>query len=358
LKPSANVVPLSEQPEPTERFLRACRRLPVDKTPVWMMRQAGRYMEEYRALRARYTMLECINTPELAAEITMQPINAFEMDAAIIFSDILPPLIGMGLDLDFVKGKGPVISNPITTTKDVDMLATPPAESCMQGTLDAITLVKKELEPRGIPLIGFCGAPFTMASYAIEGGGSKNYEKAKRMMYGEPAAWDRLMKKIVTISADYLSKQAKAGADALQIFDSWAGALSQRDYIRFVQPYNKELVAMAKRNGVPVILFGTKTTAYLDTVSECGSDVVGVDWQLPVEKAWTLVGEDKAVMGNLDPVLLQAPWRELKYQLDQILDGVQGREGYIFNLGHGILPSTPVDNVRRVVDYVHERTQR
>jgi uroporphyrinogen decarboxylase len=345
--------------EPTSRFLRACRKLPIDMTPVWFMRQAGRYMEEYRAIRAQYSMLETINTPELAAEITMQPINAFNFDAAIIFSDILPPLVGMGLDLEFVKGVGPRINQAITTTRDVDMLATPPAEQIMGGTLAAIKLVVAELEPRGIPLIGFAGAPFTLASYAIEGGGSKNYAKAKAFMVSEPAAWKRLMNKLVTVQADYMIKQVKAGASALQLFDSWAGhALSQQDYIRYVQPYNTALFKKLEQAGVPVINFSTGTSSYLPDVAACGGDVIGVDWHMPLDWAWNQIGHDRAIQGNLDPVALLSPWRELKVRIDDVLDRAGGRPGHIFNLGHGIFPNVPVDNVRRTVDYVHEKSQR
>lgn len=339
------------------RLLKAIRREPVDATPVWLMRQAGRYMENYRAIRAQHSMLDVIRTPELACEVTMQPINAFDLDAAIIFADILPPLINMGLNLEFVKGTGPVIHNPISSTYDIDILATPPAELSLQPTLDAIKLVKAELEPRNIPLIGFAGAPFTLASYAIEGGGSKVYAKTKALMYSEPAAWVRLMDKLVTVQADYLIKQAKAGADALQVFDSWAGlALSRDDYKRYVAPFNTKLFKMLGRAGVPVINFSTGTFAYLETVAACGGDVVGVDWRMPLGEAWDKIGHDKPIMGNLDPVTLHAPWRELRYHIDQVLDQAAGRPGHIFNLGHGILQHTSVDNVKRLVDYVHEKT--
>ncbi len=345
--------------EPTAPFLRACHKLPTDHTPVWFMRQAGRYMPEYRAIRAQYSMLETIQTPELAAEITLQPVNAFNFDAAIIFSDILPPLVGMGLDLEFVKGVGPRINKAITATRDVDMLSTPPAEEIMGGTLAAIKLAVAELEPRGIPLIGFAGAPFTLASYAIEGGGSKNYTKAKTFMYSEPAAWKRLMNKLVTVQADYLINQAKAGASALQLFDSWAGhALGREDYKRYVQPYNTALFKMLERAGVPLINFSTGTSSYLDVVASCGGNVVGVDWHMPLDWAWEHIGYDRAIQGNLDPVALLAPWRELKARIDDVLDRANGRPGHIFNLGHGIFPNVPVDNVRRAVDYVHERSGR
>lgn len=343
--------------EPTARFLRACRGLPTDRTPIWLMRQAGRYMAEYRALRAQHSMLECIHTPELAAEITLQPINAFGFDAAIIFSDILPPLAGMGLNLEFVKGEGPVLHNRIDTTRDVDLLATPPAEETMGGTLKAIELVTAELAPRDIPLIGFAGAPFTLASYAIEGGGTKTYQRVKSFMVREPAAWKRLMNKLVTVQGDYLLKQAKAGASALQLFDSWAGhALGKQDYVRYVQPYNQALLAALSKAGVPVINFSTGTTPYIEAVAACGGDVVGVDWHLPLDEVWARIGYDKPIQGNLDPIALLAPWRELQARVDDVLGRANGRSGHIFNLGHGIYKETPVDNVQRLVDYVKEKT--
>ncbi|MCB8983746.1 MAG: uroporphyrinogen decarboxylase [Ardenticatenaceae bacterium] len=343
--------------EPTARFLRACCGLPTDRTPIWLMRQAGRYMAEYRALRAQHSMLECIHTPELAAEITLQPIKAFGFDAAIIFSDILPPLAGMGLNLEFVKGEGPVLHNRIETTRDVDMLAVPPAEETMGGTLKAIELAAAELGTT--PLIGFAGAPFTLASYAIEGGGTKTYQRVKSFMVREPAAWKRLMNKLVTVQGDYLLKQAKAGAAALQLFDSWAGhALSKQDYVRYVQPYNKALLAALSKAGVPVINFSTGTTPYIEEVAACGGDVIGVDWHLPLDEVWARIGYDQPIQGNLDPIALLAPWRELQTRVDDVLMRANGRSGHIFNLGHGIYKETPVENVQRLVDYVREKPIR
>lgn len=350
---------MTNTPEPTAAFLRACRGLPVAHTPIWLMRQAGRYMADYRALRANHSMLELIRSPELAAQVTLQPLAAFSLDAAIIFADILPPLIGMGLHLDFVKGEGPAIDNPLTRPYDIDRLATPPAEENMPGTLKAIEIVAKELAPRNIPLIGFAGAPFTLASYAVEGGTSRNFAKVKALMYSEPAAWKRLMTKLVTVQADFLVKQAKAGASALQVFDSWAGlALSQADYLRYVQPYNKALFQALTQAGVPVINFSTGTSSYLPDVAACGGDVMGVDWHMPLDWAWRQINYDRPIQGNLDPIALLAPWRELQFRADEVLDQAAGRPGHIFNLGHGILPNTPIENVRRLVDYVHERTSK
>ena len=322
------------------------------------MRQAGRYMKEYREIRKRHSMLEVINTPELASVVTLQPIKSFDLDAAIIFADILPPLIGMGLKLDFVSGVGPSIENPIETTRDVDMLGTPPTEETMGPTLDAIRMVCRELSSRNIPLIGFAGAPFTLASYAIESGSSKTFAKTKSFMYRQPAAWKRLMEKLVTVQSDYLIKQVEAGAEVLQIFDSWAGlALGKYDYVRYVLPHNKRLFSSLGRTGVPVINFSTGTFPYLDEVAGAGGEVIGVDWRMPLDEAWRMIGDDRGIMGNLDPVALLAPWRELQARTDTVLRLAGSRPGHIFNLGHGILPDTPVDNVRRLVDYVHENTR-
>ena len=340
------------------RFLRACRREPVDATPVWFMRQAGRYMPEYRAIREHVSMLDAIRTPEIACQITLQPINAFALDAAILFNDILIPLIGMGIDLDFVKGEGPQIDNPIRGARDVERLIMPPALEMMPFTFDAIRLITADLAPRNIPLIGFAGAPFTLASYAIEGGGSKNYELTKGLMYAEPAAWDRLMEKLTSVVGDYLEQQIEAGVSAVQIFDSWVGALCPRDFARFVAPHTKALIARVKETGTPVIYFSTGTVGMLDQIAALGSDVIGIDWRVQLDYAWQQIGPDRAIQGNLDPVLLLAPWQEVSAQADDILRRAGGRPGHIFNLGHGILPGTPVDTVRRLADYVHEVTAR
>jgi uroporphyrinogen decarboxylase len=343
--------------EPASLFLRACRGLPTERTPVWLLRQAGRYMPEYRALREKHSMLDLIRTPELAAEVTLMPVDAFGVDAAIVFSDILPPLVGMGLDLDFVKGSGPRIGNPLASPRDVDLLATPPAEETMSGTLGAIMLVRRELESRDVPVIGFAGAPFTLASYAIEGGTSKDFTKTKAFMLSEPAAWRRLLTKLTTVQADYLLAQARAGARALQVFDSWAGrALGREDYLRYVAPHNRELYAAIARAGVPVINFSLGVSPYLADAAACGGDVVGLDWQLPLDEAWAEVGFERRVQGNLDPASLLAPWRELRARIDDVLERAAGRRGHVFNLGHGLVPQTPVESVRRLVEHVRERT--
>ncbi len=336
------------------RFLEACRREKVDSTPVWLMRQAGRYMSEYREMRQSYGILEIIKTPELACEVTMQPIKAFDLDAAIIFADILPPLEGMGLELEFVKGEGPVIHNPIRSAADVDGLSTPPPEEALVFTLEAIKLARQELAGHEIPLIGFSGAPFTLASYAIEGGSSRNYLHTKGMMMGDPQAWHRLMAKLSQVVGHYLFAQAEAGAQALQLFDSWVGSLSPADYREFVLPYSRQAIEIARKAGVPVIHFGTNTNGMLELIREAGGDVIGVDWRINLDDAWNRLGFDVGIQGNLDPVALFAPWAELKQRAQRVLDLAGGRSGHIFNLGHGILPQTPVDNVRRLVDFVHQ----
>ena len=338
------------------RFLRACRQEPVDATPIWLMRQAGRYMSEYRALREKYSILQIIKTPELACEVTMQPINAFDLDAAIIFADILPPLEGLGLELDFVKGEGPVIYNPIRSAADVDKLTVLPPQETLHFTLEAISLTRKELDKRGIPLIGFSGAPFTMASYAVEGGSSKNRLHVKGMMMGDPDSWHKMMEKFSEVAGNYLLAQAQAGAHALQLFDSWVGELNPDDYREFVMPYSKRAIEIARQADVPIIHFGTNTNGMLELIRDAGGDVIGVDWRIDLDKAWDILGDSVAIQGNLDPVALFAPWESLQSRAQIVLDKVKGKPGHIFNLGHGILQHTPVDNVRRLVDFVHEYT--
>lgn len=340
------------------RFLRACRQEPVDATPIWLMRQAGRYMPEYRSLRERWSILDLIKQPELACEVTLQPVKVFDLDAAIIFADILPPLEGMGLSLSFVQGEGPLIHNPIRTAAEVDRLATPPPEEALWFTLEAIRLTRRELEPLGIPLIGFSGAPFTLASYAIEGGSSRSLAITRQLMMSDPSTWRRLMSKLATVSGNYLRAQAEAGAQALQIFDSWCGHLSPADYAEHVLPYTKQAIATAKETGVPVILFGTGTAGLLPLMAESGADVIGVDWRIDLNDAFERVGPRCAVQGNLDPVALLAPWEAIQPRAQHVLDQAARRPGHIFNLGHGILPNTPVEHVKRLTGYVHETSSR
>jgi uroporphyrinogen decarboxylase len=340
------------------RFLRACRRQPTDATPIWLMRQAGRYMVEYRTLREKYTILEIIKTPELACEVTLQPINAFNLDAAIIFADILPPLEGMGLELDFIKGEGPTIYNPVRTARDIERLRVLPPEETLGFTLEAIRLVRRELDSRGIPLIGFSGAPFTLASYAIEGGSSRNRIEVKNIMMSQPELWHKLMTKLSEVAGYYLLAQAQAGAHVLQLFDSWVGELSSYDYERYVLPYSRRTIEIASQSKVPIIHFGTNTSGMLSLIQAAGGDVIGIDWRIDLAQAWEVLGDGVSIQGNLDPVALFADWEALRNRARYILDSVKGRAGHIFNLGHGILPETPVDNVRRLVDFVHEYSQQ
>jgi len=342
----------------SDRFLRACRQQPVDATPIWLMRQAGRYMAEYRALRQKYTILEMIKTPELAAEVTLQPVRAFNIDAAIIFADILTILEGMGLQLEFIKGEGPVFHNPLRSAADVDALVIRPAAEALPFTLEAIKLVRRELDGK-VPLIGFSGAPFTLASYAIEGGSSRNYIKAKSLMYSEPKTWHTLMEKFSTAIGEYLQAQAAAGAQALQLFDSWMGALSPADYREFVLPHSRRAIEIAtSQSDVPMIHFGTGTAGMLPLLKEAGGTVIGVDWRIDLGQAAQILGDDVAIQGNLDPVVLFAPIAEIKRQAARVLDSVQGRPGHIFNLGHGILQHTPVENVAALVDFVHQHSAK
>jgi uroporphyrinogen decarboxylase len=340
----------------TSRFLKACRREPVDATPVWFMRQAGRYMAEYRALRERHSLLEICRVPDLATEVTLQPIRRIEVDAAILFSDLLLPLEPMGLPFDFITGEGPQLERPIEAPADIDRLRTFEPREALGHVLDAIRQIQRELAGR-IPLIGFAGAPFTLASYAIEGGHSNNFARTKALMYGHPDAWHALCEKFATIVSDYLVAQIEAGVDAVQVFDSWVGALSAADYREFALPHTQRIFrAIGSR--VPTIHFGTGTATLLAELREAGGDVIGVDWRIPIDTAWQRIGDDRAVQGNLDPTLLLGPSHRMFSQTDDILTRVAGRPGHIFNLGHGILPSTPVEHVQMLAQYVHSSSRR
>jgi uroporphyrinogen decarboxylase len=336
------------------RFLRACRCEPVDQTPVWLMRQAGRYMGEYRALREKYELLEIIRTPELSCQVTMQPIEAFDLDAAIIFADILPPLEGLGLRVGFQAGEGPVVHNPVRDEADVRALAVPDIESATWFTLEAIRLARQELAGSALPLIGFSGGPFTLACYAVEGGSSRDFPVTKRLMMGRPDLWLQLMDKLTGLVSGYLVAQASAGAQVLQIFDTWAGLLSPDDYSEFVLPFNQAVIREASRSGVPVIYFSTGTGGMLNLVAKTEANVVGVDWRVDLSEAWNRLGPKVAIQGNLDPIALLGDWTELRKRAAAVLASVAGRPGHIFNLGHGVLQHTPPDNVRRLVEFVHE----
>jgi uroporphyrinogen decarboxylase len=342
-----------------DRFLRACRREPVDCTPIWMMRQAGRYMPEYRAIRERYGFLEMVKSPELAAEITMQPIKAFAPDAAIIFADILPPLESMGIHLTYEKGEGPVIHNPLRRTSEIEALPVPDDVREHTGfTLEALRIVKRELAGSA-NLIGFSGAPFTLASYAIEGGSSRDFRLTKKLMYSEPDTWRMLMDKLTTLVSEYLLAQIEAGAEAVQIFDSWAGNLSPFDFQECVLPYVQQCIAAIERANasraqpVPVIYFGVEMSGMMSLLRHTGAQVLGADWRITIDDAWAQIGPGIAIQGNLDPTVLFAPWPEVERRAADILARAAGRPGHIFNLGHGILTETPVENVRRLVEYVH-----
>jgi uroporphyrinogen decarboxylase len=338
--------------EVNDRFLRACRREPVDVTPVWFMRQAGRYMHEYRTIREKHSLLEICYQPELAAEVTMQPVRALGVDAAILFADILLPVIPLGLGLEFAKGEGPVIGKPVRTLEDVAAMRPIDAESDLGYVMETIRILRGELN--GIPLIGFCGAPFTVASYIIEGGSSRDFLETKTIMYSAPEIWRALMDRLSKVLADYLVAQIRAGAQAVQVFDSWVGVLSPQDYNTFVLPYSQRVLAAARAENVPIIHFGTNTTTLLQLMKRAGGDVIGLDWRIPLDDGWAILGDDIAVQGNLDPALLFAPLPEIKTRVHDILRRADGRPGHIFNLGHGILQHTPVENVKAVVDMVHE----
>ncbi|HBA92036.1 MAG TPA: uroporphyrinogen decarboxylase [Anaerolineaceae bacterium] len=337
----------------SQRFLNACWQKPVDRTPVWFMRQAGRFLSEYRAIRAHHTLLEICAQPELAAQVTLQPVTRLGVDAAILFADILLPLVPMGIQLEFAAGEGPVIHNPIRSAADVAALHPVEPRESLANVLAAIRIVRKELDGT-TALIGFAGAPFTLASYLIEGGSSRNLLKTKRMMYSDPQSWHRLMEKLAQVIADYLSAQIDAGAQAVQLFDSWVGTLTPDDYREYVLPYSKSIFAALQNKGVPTIHFGTGTASLLPLMKEAGGNVIGIDWQTPLDWAWKLLDHQVAVQGNLDPVAFYAPEGELEKRVERVLRQAGGRPGHIFNLGHGILPDTPVDQVKRVVDLVHE----
>ncbi|MBI4060328.1 MAG: uroporphyrinogen decarboxylase [Elusimicrobia bacterium] len=334
------------------RFLRACRSQPVDATPVWFMRQAGRYMGEYRELRKTHSILALAKTPELACEVTLQPLRALPVDAAILFADILLVLEPMGLKLKFAPG--PSISNPVRSAADVKRLRAAGAAAELDCVFRAVRLIRREIEGERA-LIGFAGAPFTVASYMIEGGPSDHYKITKAMMTDRPDLWDALMRKVRTVTAEYLEAQVAAGAQAVQLFDSWIGALSPDQYRRFVRPHSKWVLDRLEKTGVPVISFGTGTNGFLEDFAGAGGSVIGVDWRIDLDAARRRIGK-KAVQGNLDPLLLFSGERALKAAVKDIIDRNGGRKGHIFNLGHGILPTTPVDSVRRVAQWVHEMT--
>jgi uroporphyrinogen decarboxylase len=333
-------------------FMKACRRQPVVRVPIWLMRQAGRYMPEYRAIREKTSFLDLCRNPPLCAEVMLTAVERLKVDAAIIFADLLPMLEPMGIDLEFEAGEGPVIHNPLREADDVDRIVELEDVQSLDFVMETVRLTRAGL-PATIPLLGFAGAPFTLASYAIEGGASRNYLHTKTLMYRDPGAWDALMSRLARGVIRYLNSQIEAGAQAVQLFDSWVGCLGPNDYARYVLPYTRSVIRGIAPD-VPVINFATGNPALLPLLSEAGGAVIGVDWRIRLDDAWRLVGHDKAVQGNLDPLVLLADRSELRRQAEEILKQAGGRPGHIFNLGHGVLQQTPVDNVIALVETVHE----
>jgi uroporphyrinogen decarboxylase len=340
---------------PDAIFVRACKGLPVERTPVWFMRQAGRYMPEYRAVRKQHSLLEICKKPALAAEVTITAAEAIGVDAAIIFADLLLPLEVMGLPFHFSPGEGPVIEQPIRSAEDVAKLRTHRAAE-LGYVAEAVGLVAKHFAAK-LPVIGFCGAPFTLASYMIEGASSRHYIQTKKMMYNSPATWNELMTKLVAVTAEYSVEQVRAGADVIQIFDSWIGCLSEDDYRRYALPHVTSMVKKIQATGVPVIYFGTDSATLLPAMKETGADVIGLDWRIALDEGWQRLEHGCAVQGNLDPVLLFAEWKQIESRAEDILRRAGGRAGHIFNLGHGILPETPVQNVKDLARFVREHSQ-
>ena len=321
------------------------------------MRQAGRYMREYRAIRERYSLLELCRTPDLATEVTLQPIRSIDVDAAILFSDLLLPFEPMGIGLEFVRGEGPSIPHPLRTEADFARVRRFEPREALGYVLEAIRQIRRELDGH-VPLIGFAGAPFTLASYAIEGGHSTSFAHTKALMYGAPATWHRFCETTADLIGQYLVAQVEAGVDAVQVFDSWVGALDARDYREFVLPHTRRIFAALAPLGVPTIHFGVGTGAILSELRDAGGDVIGVDWRLPLDVAWEKIGADRAIQGNLDPTLLLGPIERMLAAVDEVLARANGRPGHIFNLGHGILPMTPLEHVQVLARYVHQKTRQ
>ena len=331
---------------------RACRRELVERTPVWFMRQAGRSLPEYRELRKHHDLFSVCRQPELCAEVTLQPVRAHGVDAAVMFADIMLPVIGMGVDVELVENVGPVIADPVRTSDDVERLRVPDPEEAVPFILEAVRLVRAEL-PAEKAVIGFAGGPFTVAGYLIEGKPTREFVQTKRCMYAQPEVWHALMDKLADTFVAYLRAKVTAGADVIQLFDSWVGTLSAEDYEEFVAPYSARVLAAVD---VPTIHFGTGTTHLLPAMTEAGGDVIGLDWRIPIERGWEIVGPDRGVQGNLDPALLLGPFERVAAAANRILDAVAGRRGHIFNLGHGVLPDTDPADLARLVELVHART--
>ncbi len=333
------------------RFLDAARHRAVDITPVWLMRQAGRSLPEYRKLRERWTLLDIVAQPELCAEVTLQPVRRLGVDAAVMFADIMLPLRGMGVEFELVENVGPVIARPIATPADVDRLVVPPGE---QAAPQVITAVRHVVAESPVPVIAFSGAPFTLASYLIEGRPSRDFAKVKAFMYSEPEAFDKLLAKLSTTMAAYLQAQIEAGASAVQLFDSWVGALAVEDYEARVLPHTRSIFDALRSSGVPRIHFGTDTAGLLESIASAGPDIVSLDWRVPLEVGWSRVGFERGIQGNLDPAVLLGPPDLVRDRVRDVLRRAAGRPGHIFNLGHGVLPSTPLENLQLLVETVHE----
>jgi uroporphyrinogen decarboxylase len=331
---------------------RACRRELVERTPVWFMRQAGRSLPEYRELRKRHDLFSVCRQPELCAEVTLQPVRAHDVDAAVMFADIMLPVIGMGVDVELVENVGPVIADPVRTSAHVERLRVPDPEEAVPFILETVRLVRAEL-PAEKAVIGFAGGPFTVAGYLIEGKPTREFVQTKRCMYAQPEVWHALMDKLADTFAAYLRAKVAVGADVIQLFDSWVGTLSAEDYEEFVAPYSARVLAAVD---APTIHFGTATTHLLPAMREAGGDVIGLDWRIPIEGGWEIVGPDRGVQGNLDPALLLGPFERVATAANRILDAVAGRRGHIFNLGHGVLPDTDPTDLARLVELVHART--
>lgn len=334
------------------RFLKAARREPTDTVPLWIMRQAGRYLPEYMAVRSKVTFMELCKSPELCAEVTLSAQRALGVDAAILFADLLPILQPMGLDLEYQKGEGPIIHNPVRSAADVDRVRAVEDVSVLSYVFETVKLVRRDL-PADIPLIGFAGAPFTLASYVIEGGGSKNYLHTKRLMYGDPGAWRALLDRLADSVIRYLREQVAAGCQAVQLFDSWAGCLCPVDYTEYVLPHSQKIIA-AMPPDVPVIHFVAGNPALLGLAAQAGGQVIGVDWRCDLDRAWRRIGFDRAVQGNLDPLTLLADRDTIGRRVKQLLDSVRGQPGHIFNLGHGVVPETDAEKVKDLVKLVHD----
>jgi uroporphyrinogen decarboxylase len=332
-------------------FLRAARREPVERTPVWLMRQAGRSMPEYRKLRERWTLVEIVAEPDLCAEVALQPVRRLGVDAAVMFGDIMLPLRGMGVEFELVESVGPIIARPVRSPADVDALSEPSGE---EAAPEFVAAIRRVVDESPVPVIGFCGAPFTLASYMIEGRPTRDFSLVKRFMFTEPAAFDRLLGKLARVMAGYLAAQVAAGASALQLFDSWVGALGVEDYEARIAPHTRMIFEAAAGLGVPRVHFGTGTAGLLESIAATGPDVVSLDWRVPLDAGWRRVGLDRAIQGNLDPAVLLGPAELVRERARDVLRRAAGRPGHVFNLGHGVLPDTPLENLQVLVDTVHE----